>query len=328
MLKVGYKPVYEEEMFFLLLETVDSKKYYTFASHHINIRNMPSMKKLVIILYISFSIGNGYIALAQQSYWVFFTDKNNTDFDPFAYFDPRAIERRIQNNISLYDTTDFPLTSFYVKEVGALSEEVIGETRWFNALAVFATDENMDRIRNLPFVSEVVPIQSSLMLCRYRELQTEENTSIIIDDADNSEKPVLSYQVSRMGGNVFMKNKIDGEGIRIAVFDGGFSHVDTHKAFEHLRKGNKIIKTWNFCNRKENVYGYDSHGRMVLSCIAGIVDKQKLGLATGAEFLLARTEIGAVEIHKEEVWWTMAVEWADKDGAHIISSSLGYGGEL
>jgi hypothetical protein len=67
----------------------------------------------------------------------------------------------------------------------------------------------------------------------------------------------------------------------------------------------------------------------VLSCIAGIAeDTLTLGLATGSEFLLARTEIAAVEIHKEEVWWMMAVEWADKNGAHIINSSLGYGAEL
>ena len=47
-------------------------------------------------------------------------------------------------------------------------------------------------------------------------------------------------------------------------------------------------------------------------------------MATGAEYLLARTEIEA-EPFKEEVWWQMAVEWADKNGAQIISSSLGYG---
>ena len=28
-----------------------------------------------------------------QCYWVFFTDKNNTQFDPYTYFDAKAIER-------------------------------------------------------------------------------------------------------------------------------------------------------------------------------------------------------------------------------------------
>ena len=63
----------------------------------------------------------------------------------------------------------------------------------------------------------------------------------------------------------------------------------------------------------------------MLSCIAGInAEGQKLGLATGAEFLLARTEIDP-EPFKEEVWWAQGAEWADKNGADIINSSLGYG---
>ncbi len=281
------------------------------------------MRKLMIVLYI-FSIG--HIAFAQDAYWVFFTDKNNTCFDPFSYFDSYAIERRIQNNISLYDSTDFPLTSSYVEKVTLLAEEVLGETRWFNALAIFATEENFLKIQTFPFVREIVPIRSSLMLCQYRDLISEQEVPVSNNNIDSSKTIFASAQVQRMEGDSFIEKGIDGKGIRIAVFDGGFPEVDTHIAFEHLRKNNKIIKTWNFCNKKEDVYGYSSHGRMVLSCIAGIKGNQKLGLATGAEFLLARTEV-EIERYKEEVWWLMAAEWADKNGAHIINSSLGYGGE-
>ena len=48
-----------------------------------------------------------------------------------------------------------------------------------------------------------------------------------------------------------------------------------------------------------------------------------MGLATGAEFLLARTEVSA-EIKAEEEYWMAAMEWAEENGADIISSSLGY----
>jgi hypothetical protein len=107
--------------------------------------------------------------------------------------------------------------------------------------------------------------------------------------------------------------------------DGGFPGVDTHQAFKHLRDNHQILKTYNFPNKKEDVYGWNSHGTMVLSCIAGInKDGQKMGLATGAEFLLARTEIEP-EPFIEEVWWAQGAEWADKNGADIINSSLGYG---
>jgi subtilisin family serine protease len=101
----------------------------------------------------------------------------------------------------------------------------------------------------------------------------------------------LLEQVQRFNGDVFVQNQIDGKGIRIAVFDGGFPGVDEHRAFAHLRGNNQILKTWNFPAGKEDVYGWNSHGTMVLSCIAGMENGKKMGLATGSEFLLARTEV-------------------------------------
>jgi subtilisin family serine protease len=62
---------------------------------------------------------------------------------------------------------------------------------------------------------------------------------------------------------------------------------------------------------------------MVLSCIAGMNDTVPMGLATKAEFLLARTEV-ETEPFSEEENWLAAAEWADKNGAQIINSSLGY----
>jgi subtilisin family serine protease len=49
-----------------------------------------------------------------------------------------------------------------------------------------------------------------------------------------------------------------------------------------------------------------------------------LGLAPGAEFLLARTEQLHRERFAEEEAWLAAAEWADRQGADIINSSLGY----
>ena len=38
---------------------------------------------------------------AQECYWVFFRDKNNTTFDPATYFHPKVIERRLQQGLPL-----------------------------------------------------------------------------------------------------------------------------------------------------------------------------------------------------------------------------------
>jgi subtilisin family serine protease len=283
-----------------------------------------TMKKLLLIL-ATLLIATQFATATPGCYWVFFRDKANTSFNPYEYFDSKAIERREKLGLSLYDITDYPLNGGYVDAVSALSEEVVGESRWFNAVGIMAESENIEKIKALPFVSRVVEIAGEMVVASYAGMVDDEN-----DETYDIEmqKPELLPQLLRMQGEKFAENNIDGKGVRIAVFDGGFPKVDKHEIFSHLRDNNQIVKTWNFPNKKEYVYSWSTHGTMTLSCIAGVYQTaygvQKLGLATGAEFLLARTEVNP-EPFKEEIWWTQAMEWADQNGADIISSSLGYG---
>ena len=273
----------------------------------------------------------------EKCFWVFFTDKNDTRFDPYSYFDEKAIERYKRNGADLYDLSNYPLNDFYVNAVKAHSV-VFGESRWLNAVGIEATDDNAALIAQLPFVARVQEIvskgtEASLRAKRGNpEMQPvdcfvvpprNDENGIINDEEESAD--LLTDQLKRFGGQHFVDKGINGKGLRICVMDGGFPKVNTHPAFQHLRDNHQIISTYNFPNNKEDVYGWSTHGTMVLSCIAGINGKgQMLGLATGAEFLLARTEIDP-EPFKEEVWWAQGAEWADKNGADIINSSLGYG---
>jgi len=255
-----------------------------------------------------------YALKSQNKYWVFFTDKQGVTFDPYTYFDQKAIERRLQHNITLYDSSDFPLNEDYVKKLMSYADSLSQESRWFNAVAVYVCPEQIENISRLPFVHSVEPITSNCMIASADEAKR----NLKIDE------DLLKKQLDRMQGAQFTNNQLNGKGIRIAVFDAGFPSVNTHEAFEHIRAGNRIIKTWDFVKKREYVYDYSSHGTMTLSCIAGIYKDIPIGLATEAEFLLARTEMSAREPFSEEQNWLAAAEWADKNGAHIISSSLGY----
>jgi subtilisin family serine protease len=135
---------------------------------------------------------------------------------------------------------------------------------------------------------------------------------------------LLRWQTERMVGSSFRDSGFTGKGVRIAVFDVGFPKVDTHEAFEHIRKRNGIAATYDFSLNDANVYRGMNHGTAVLSCLAGMYDSIPMGLATDAEFLLARTERLITEWSVEEFRWVVAAEWADRNGADIISSSLGY----
>lgn len=274
------------------------------------------MKKFFILI---FCLAVAVPMFAQNCYWVFFTDKNNTTFDPYQYFDAKAIERYQLNNLDLYDISNYPVNQDYKDQVNTITEGYVGESRWFNALAVMATENEIEIVKTLPFVAGTQLICTESVLAQAPEQSTE--TALTTYDARMN-------QIALMQGEKFQQKNVNGKGVRIAVFDGGFPGVDTHPAFKNLRDNHQIIKTWNFANNKENVYDYNQHGRMVLSCIAGIMnDTTMLGLAPAAEFLLARTEVEA-EKKKEEVWWVEALEWADQNGAHIVSSSLGYGIDL
>lgn len=275
------------------------------------------MRKIFIIAIFALLATSG---MAQEKcYWVFFTDKNDTQFDPYSYFDAKAIERYQNCGADLYDISNYPLNDSYVGAVNAYASEIFGESRWLNALGVEASDDNAARIASLPFVAKVQEIVSNGTIAH---VETKEYKEV---EGDNDD--ILTDQLKRFGGQHFIDKGIDGKGLRICVMDGGFPKVNTHPAFQHLRDNNQILKTYNFPNKREDVYGWSTHGTMVLSCIAGInKEGQKLGLATGAEFLLARTEIDP-EPFKEEVWWAQGAEWADKNGADIINSSLGYGKE-
>jgi serine protease AprX len=266
---------------------------------------MKHVKILLFFLYCSSFFSNA------QTHWVVFTDKNGTEFNPYGYFDPLAIQRRIDMGYDLYHYSDYPVNGDYIMQVTSLSDSVSYALRWMNALSVWATPEQIEHITELAFVEEIIPIHQHYVNCG------KDNVLL------NSDTSKLLNQLLVMEGHLYEDAGIDGYGVRIAVLDAGFPYVDTHAAFEHLRKEGRIIKTWDFVRKREHVYGYNAHGSMVLSNIAGIYEGQKLGLATGAEFLLARTE-KSTEPFSEEVNWAAALEWADQNGAHIVNSSLGY----
>ncbi len=253
-----------------------------------------------------------------RSYWVFFTDKDGVCFDPYSFFDQKAIDRRLNNGLSLYDPVDFPVRSDYIEKLSEHVDSFDIVSRWFNAVHVYASPSGINAlIEKLDFVSSVQPAAIRLVPALYTD---ESDFSEMLHRADTS---LLAAQINHMNGNLFHEHDLDGKGVRIAVFDAGFRGVNTHPAFRHIKNDNRIKATYDFHRQRENVYVASAHGTMVLSAVAGVIDGHPMGLATGSEFLLARTEIRREPL-AEEKYWLAAVEWADQMGADIINSSLGY----
>lgn len=271
---------------------------------------MTKRHSLLLFIIIIFSVNS----FSQTKYWVFLTDKDGCTFNPFQYFDSKAISRRLKHNIPIDDITDYPLNKDYVNIVRENSDSILGLSRWFNAIAVVANKNQIENLHELYFVKTIEEMHVNTFCAKYKKFNSK---------LTEYEKDLLNKQTARMQGSSFWKNNITGKGVRIAIFDAGFPTVDTSPVFEEIRNEHRIIKTFDFKKKKEFVYSYNMHGLAVMSCIGGKINGKNIGLATGAEFLLARTEFGREPIAEEE-YWLQAVEWADKNGADIINSSLGY----
>ncbi len=116
-----------------------------------------------------------------------------------------------------------------------------------------------------------------------------------------------------------------GEGITIAVIDGGFYGVDQDSA---AYPSEQIIG-WKDFLEKDSTFFTDineSHGSMVLSTMLTEKndDGQALGTAPGANYFLIRTEDIYAEYPGEMNNLAKGIQYADSIGADIITISLGY----
>ncbi|WP_188548048.1 S8 family serine peptidase [Hymenobacter qilianensis] len=254
-------------------------------------------------------------------YWVVLRDKAGVRFNPATYFAPQALARRQRQQLPLLDSTDFPVRPDYLRQVQAGVDSVAFVSRWFNAVSCRATPAQAAALRRLPCVRSIERCPDAPMLPAAQPGAPERGTP----EVSAADHQLAFSQTASLGAADFRRAKLDGRGLRIAIFDVGFSGADQHAAFQHLRTGKRILATYDFLKKLPYVYAGGSHGTEVLSCIAGILpDGTALGLAPEAEFLLARTEQLHREQFAEEEAWLAAAEWADRQGVDIINSSLGY----
>ena len=273
--------------------------------------------KFILVSLLIFVFSNVFAQIETKTYVVYLNEKSKENFNPYSYFDLKNIERKKLAHLPLYDERDLPLNHHFINQIESPQVHVLVASRWLNALFVQTNKEQISRIKTLPFVKQVDVYKTA-----NQKIIASENKDITEVD-----QKILVYQTERLQAKEFANKNLSGKGIRIAVFDVGFSGADKHEVFAHLRSNNQIKATYNFINKNENVYLGGAHGTNTLSCITGIYKGQKMGMATDAEFLLARTEWSSKEDKQEEYFWLAAAEWADKKGANIISSSLGYGSD-
>lgn len=281
------------------------------------------MAKLIYTLFICILWVNSLYAKDHLfRYRVYLTDKVATEFSlshPEAFLSEKALERRQRQGIKI-DSTDLPVPRLYIEKLAAEGVKIIGTSRWNNTVLVETGDVlHIDRVNNLPFVEKSIKVWTSSDSIPPRNLNRK---NMVKSETKNYEQfyGAAQEQVEMIQIDKLHQAGFRGEGLVVAVIDGGFLNADTIP----LLKNVKIEGTYNFVHPGWDVYAELDHGMSVLSCMAANCPEVLVGTAPGASYWLLCSEDPDCECLAEEDYWAQAVEFADSVGVDIINTSLGY----
>jgi len=288
--------------------------------------------KVLTLLLATFILPNIVSAQSFPSwYLVSFSDKNNSQYsidNPSVFLSQKSIARRIKNNIAI-DSNDLPVNSDYIDSLLLYNISVYNTTKWLNAaLVIIETPLQLSQTNSLSIVDAVSYLAPFIASKEGSKDEFYANTKFKAK-AKEEGMPAAKFKSTRnriamVDLDPLLNDSFNGRGVDIAVFDNGFNSVDRIEAFKHLYRENRIKAVRNFTNDGKGLYSSGSHGTAVLSTMAGIIDGEFLGSATGANYYLFQTEDNRYEYPIEEVNWLLAAEYADSIGVDIITSSLVY----
>ncbi len=255
--------------------------------------------------------------------WIFFKDKPQWKLKSFQsaklQFSEAALQRREARGLTTFDETDLPVDSGYLNMVRGAGAKVRIESRWLNAISAECNSNCISVVRTFSFVSSIESVRTYRRAIEPIEQISERNflpqsTTALNYGSSRDQLAQLKVPAAHLRG-------FSGKGEIVAIFDTGFRK--DHIAF----KNHKVIAEHDFVFNDDDVTNggeFDSHGTGTWSCVGGSVPGQYYGPAYQADFLLAVTEDIRSETMVEEDNWVAAMEWADRKGASVISSSLGY----
>lgn len=250
-------------------------------------------------------------------------DLQHTPFSvnrPEQFLSARSIERRKRQGLPV-DVTDLPIAPAYLDSVSWTGIEIVGQSKWNNTLLVkIHKEKELNKLNSLSFITKKLKVFSS------PDSITERKRSGFRKELNSWESVPSHYgaadgQLKSLGGQRIHERGFYGNGMMIAVFDGGFMNVDRIPALH----GMKLAGLKDFVVPKSNnIFEEMEHGTMVLSTMAANAPNLYVGVAPEAQYVLVRCEDERTESLAEEDYWASAAEYADSLGVDVINSSLGY----
>lgn len=254
-----------------------------------------------------------FLASAQSYYLVYLKPKDLSKSK--LCISRESIERKQRFQIEI-DERDYAIENIRLGEIQSISN-VISSSRWLNAVSVVCTTKDIDRIKNLNFVDHIELLHTTNNVRKTTSQKLESNYT-------KDQYGLAFNQIKLHNGHSLHDAGFEGQGMKIAVFDAGFDHVDKIASFKHLFLENRIFPVRNIVEQSNNLYTLDGHGTGVLGCMAAYFPDSIVASAPKASYYLFITEDPGSETRIEELNWAVAAEMADSMGMDIINSSLGY----
>lgn len=292
------------------------------------------MKRAVLLLSL---LVWAFVSVSQTAncYRIYLNNKDNSPYsidNPLEYLSQRAIDKRARFNIPITEQ-DFPINPQYKQSVLSLNFQVklLAVSKWMNTMVVYCPDTLIvERILRLSFVDSILPVASYSFNSKSNDAEWEveapivRNTNAVLEDE-------IDYgdgweQIAIHNGHRLHEDGFRGEGMLIAVLDGGYYKIETCSFYQTLVDDGRMLGRYVLVpDIAETVVPWEGmHGINVTSVMAANTSGEMVGTAPEASYVLIHTEWGGSEQLIEEDFWANGAEIADSIGADVINSSLGY----
>lgn len=233
---------------------------------------------------------------------------------------PRAIEQRAKWKIDI-DQLDYPVYAPYLDSLRHAGVKICHTSRWFNGATCQMSIDQAAQVEQWSFVASVEQTrEDEVQSTEYKVQSTKYKVQSTENKPLNTQYSLLTTQYSLLNLTPLHQAGFEGQGILMAICDGGFTNANTLPCFRHeLELGH-----FDFTDDADPFYGNEgTHGLACLSTISALTDSYH-GAATRAQYYLMRSEEMHSESPKEMDNLIAALEKADSLGVNIFSVSLGY----
>ena len=269
------------------------------------------------------------------AYRYYLHDKQGSNYSldrPSRFLSHQSLERRRRQGLRV-DSTDLPVSETAIKQFRVKGANVLGTSRWNNTILVSSEDTTLlNRLSQQTCVKEarmVFASPDSIDELSNRAYENYRDHYNRWDSLRGDPLGMARVQMEIVGGDILYEKNLRGNGMTIAVLDGGFLNANRLTCFsqtdiEGTHDFIAIHKLRKRYDGEEDFFKGIDHGTRVFSALAAESEEVMVGTAPDAKFWLLKCEDPETEMPIEEDYWAMAAEFADSVGVDVINSSLGY----